>query len=62
MSATTQLDETNYQPSVEPRKSAWLKTLGLWLAALPDQPGLQTNDEDVNDPRNTSLFFLLPPI
>lgn len=62
MSTATHLDETNCQPLMPPRKSAWLKTLGLWLAALPDNPNAQTNDTDVDDPRNTSLFYLLPPI
>jgi len=62
MSTTTHLDETNCQSSMPPRKAAWLKTLGLWLAALPDNPSAQADDADASDPRNTSLFYLLPPI
>ena len=62
MSTATHLDETNYQPSEPQRTPSWLAALGLWLAALPDQRPFRTSDSDVNDPRNTSLFYLLPPI
>ena len=63
MTAFTDVTETTRElPRASGRTFSWRDLLYRWLDALPEQFPDPVQDPHADNERNTSLWYLLPPI